>query len=254
MTLSFAAAGDPALPDGSPGSGVDPASIPSSVTYTAEGAHTASGTVRDRAGNTSAAASRTVRVESSPPTASIACPGAPVVQDSTATAAWTASDTGSGLAGPSSGSIALATGNIGTFTVTTPAITDRVGHVAAPASCTYTVIYDWDGFLDTVVNPPRYNRVDAGDTVPVMFSLNGNRGLSVLSGTPTTAPAGGCNGSRQEVPWTLPSGWSPTLQYFSQYDVYLWAFRTQASWRNTCRELVVRLADGTTHRAIFRFK
>ncbi|HEX2087467.1 MAG TPA: PxKF domain-containing protein [Solirubrobacteraceae bacterium] len=254
VTVSFAGAGDPDLPDGSPGSGVDPASVPSPVTYSTAGAHTAAGTVRDRAGNTSAAGSRVVRVDTAAPSVALACPATDVAQDSPAVATWTATDAGAGVSGAASGSVALATGTIGTFTATGPAVTDRVGHTAAAATCSYRVIYDWDGFLTTVSNPPRYNRAQAGDVVPVMFSLNGDRGLGVLSGTPATIASTACNGQRDDVPWTLPAAWSPGLEYYAQYDAYLWPFRTQASWRNTCRELVVSLADGTTHRAVFRFR
>ncbi|HEV2815594.1 MAG TPA: LamG-like jellyroll fold domain-containing protein [Solirubrobacteraceae bacterium] len=254
VTLGFAGTGDPDLPDGSAGSGVDPASVPASVTYTTTGSHAATGTVRDRAGNTSPSASRTVRVDASAPTAAITCPATDVVQDSATTASWTASDTGSGLAGAASGTVALNTAAIGTHTVSTPQIRDRVGHVAVAATCTYRVIYDWTGFLDPVTNGPRYNRVDAGEIVPIMFSLNGNRGLGVLAGTPASVTSGGCNGQREDVSWTLPASWTAGLEYYAQYDLYLWPFRTQASWRNTCRQLTVALNDGTTHSTIFRFR
>src|SRR5207244_10432985 len=58
VKVSFAGNGDPALADGSAGSGVDPASIPAAVTKTASG--TVSGSVKDLAGNVSAAGSMPV--------------------------------------------------------------------------------------------------------------------------------------------------------------------------------------------------
>jgi hypothetical protein len=253
VTVSFAGAGDPALPDGSPGSGVDAASVPSPVTFATAGTHVASGTVRDRAGNTSPSASRTVRVDTTAPAAAITCPTDDVVQDSSRTAAWTASDTGSGLAGAASGTVPLNTASVGTRTASAPEVRDRVGHVAPAATCSYRVIYDFGGFFDPVSSTV-YNRVDAGEIVPVMFSLNGNRGLGVLAGTPATATVSGCNGQRNDVSWTLPATWTAGLEYYAVYDAYLWPFRTQGSWRNTCRELVVSLDDGTQHRATFRFR
>jgi hypothetical protein len=195
-----------------------------------------------------------VRVDTSAPTATITCPATDVVQDSSATASWSASDTGSGLSGAASGTVALATGAIGTHTATAPAVTDRVGHAAAAATCTYRVIYDFTGFLDPVTSGPEYNRVDAGEIVPVMWSLNGDRGLGILAGTPTTVSSSGCNGQRNDVAWTLPASWTAGLEYYAQYDIYLWPFRTQSSWRNTCRQLTVMLNDGTTHTAVFRFR
>jgi hypothetical protein len=254
VTLTFSGAGDPDLPDGSPGSGLDPASVPAAATYSTAGSYTASGTVRDRAGTTSSSASRTVRVDTSAPSAAITCPAANVVQDSSATASWTASDTGSGLAGAASGTVALATGAIGTHTASPPEVRDRVGHVAPSVTCSYRVVYDWTGFLDPVTSGPEYNRVDAGEVVPVMWSLNGNRGLGVLSGTPATIASSGCNGQRNDVSWTLPASWAAGLEYYAQFDLYLWPFRTQSSWRNTCRQLTVTLNDGTSHTAIFRFR
>ncbi len=203
VTVSFAGAGDPALPDGSPGSGADPATVTAPVTFSTAGSHTATGTLRDRAGNASPSTSRTVRVDTTAPTAAIACPAADVLQDASATAAWTAADTGSGLAGAASGTVALATGSVGTFTVAAPVIRDRVGHVAPAASCTYRVIYDFAGFNAPLVNPPDVNQVDGGDVAPVIFRLNGDRGLGVLAGEPTTAPSG-CGGKKENVDWTLP--------------------------------------------------
>ena len=250
VTVSFTGGSDPALPDGSPGTGLDPSSV-AAVTLSSQGIQTASATPRDQAGNAGSAVSLTVRVDRSLPTAALTCPASPVVQDSAATASWTASDTGSGLSGPASGTVALDTSTIGTRTASSPAITDRVGHTAATVSCTYRVIYDWTGFLDPVQNPSTVNDIDAGDIAPMIFSLNGDRGLGVISGTATVSS--GCGGRKEDVAWTLPATWT-TLQYLPQYDVYVWPFRTQASWRGTCRTLTITLADGTTHSATFRFQ
>ena len=60
-----------------------------------------------------------------------------------------------------------------------------------------------------------------------------------------------CSGKKSTVDWTLPSTWTG-LRYIA--GTYVWAFRTQAAWRNDCRELTVALDDGTTHTATFRFK
>ena len=250
VTVSFTGS-DPALPDGSPGSGVDPASV-ADQTFATHGTHTATATPRDRAGNVGNAVSRTVRVDATDPVVTIDCPSSPVVQDDSEEADWDASDTGSGLATAASGDVDLDTSAIGIRTATSPVARDRVGHTATD-TCTYTVIYDWDGFYEPVFNPGTVNDVDAGLIVPMIFSLNGDRGLSVLAGTPTTAPSS-CGGTKRDVDWTLPPTWPTGLQYLSQYEVYLWPFQTQTSWRNTCRTLTVTLADGTTHRATFRFQ
>ena len=72
-----------------------------------------------------------------------------------------------------------------TFTVRT---SDKAGN-AASKSVSYTVGYDFDGFLWPLVNPPRVNRWKAGIPVPVRFSLGSYRGsVPVASGYPKVAP------------------------------------------------------------------
>ena len=163
VTVSFTGT-DPALPDGSPGSGVDPASV-SAQTFSSHGTFTASATPRDRAGNTGNTVSRTVRVDATDPVVTMDCPSSAVVQDDNEEADWDATDTGSGVATASSGDADLDTSAIGTHTATSSVARDRVGHTAT-GTCTYTVIYDWTGFLDPVFNPSTVNDVDAGDHRP----------------------------------------------------------------------------------------
>ena len=67
-------------------------------------------------------------------------------------ATWTATDVGgSGVNGPASGSVRLATSSIGTHTAAVAAGTeqDTVGHPPEAAMCYYTVIY-FDGFFRPV--------------------------------------------------------------------------------------------------------
>ena len=72
VTLTFADGGDPALPDGSPGAGFDPASAPAAQTFSTTGTHTVTGAIRDRAGNLSGAASRSVQVDADAPRLTVA--------------------------------------------------------------------------------------------------------------------------------------------------------------------------------------
>ncbi len=75
VTVSFADNGDPALTDGSSGSGVDPASISAPSAFNTDGSHQASGAVSDFAGNSSPTASLTVQVDASAPTLEVELPG-----------------------------------------------------------------------------------------------------------------------------------------------------------------------------------
>jgi hypothetical protein len=44
------------------------------------------------------------------------------------------------------------------------------------------------------------------------------------------------------------------LTYKTETDRYTYAWKTEAAWAGTCRVLVVKLNDGTYHRAYFRFE
>ena len=136
VVVSFTAGADPG-PDGS-GSGVDPATVPAPKTFASTGSHTATGTVRDLAGNTSAAASITLKVDADAPLVSIACPTS-VGQGAVAAAHWTATDLGSGLVTPAAGDVVLDTAAAGAHTAVAPTAGDSVGHTAAGVSCSYTV-------------------------------------------------------------------------------------------------------------------
>jgi hypothetical protein len=135
VSLSVSAT-DPALADGSAGSGVDPASVPAGASRSSTGALTVGGAVRDLAGNTSAAATRTVDVDAAAPSVALACPSSAYVGD-TAQATAIATDVGSGLAGDAAGTVAIDTATAGTKTVSYTA-TDRVGH-ATTKSCSTVV-------------------------------------------------------------------------------------------------------------------
>ncbi len=136
VEVSFAANGDPALSDGSPGSGVDPSSVPSPQTFATDGSHTASGTVSDFAGNISEPGTLTVQVDASPPTLEITCPSS-VTVGASASATVTASDAQSGLAVDPSGTVPIDTSKAGPQTVTRTAL-DNVGHETTK-SCTTEV-------------------------------------------------------------------------------------------------------------------
>ena len=47
---------------------------------------------------------------------------------------------------------------------------------------------------------------------------------------------------------------SSTLSYDASTDTYTYVWKTEKPWAGTCRQLVVKLKDGTFHRAIFKFK
>ncbi len=107
----------------------------------------------------------------------------------------------------------------------------------------------FSGFFAPLKNMPAVNVVNAGSTVPIKFSVGGYFGLQILSGTPTSIPAQCGSGPEATMRPTPVMRDGLTASGFS----YTYAWRTNASWAGSCRKLIVTLADGSTHEAMFRF-
>jgi len=267
VTVSFTDNGDPDLEDGSVGSGV--ASVTAAQTYNTSGSHTATGTASDAAGNVSAQTSLTVQVDASAPSVAFTdCPAAPLILGSSASASWQASDLESGLASAASGSVPLDTSSVGGKAIDSPEATDNVGHTAT-ATCAYSVIYEWTGFLRPVDNKDAdgnyiLNVVKAGSAVPVKFKLGGDQGLAIFaqagingSGDPTYYPTSktitcGSSAEVDAIESVVTAGGS-SLHYDASAETYTYVWKSDRGWAGTCRQLVVKLDDGTYHRANFKF-
>ena len=108
------------------------------------------------------------------------------------------------------------------------------------------------GFFRPIHNLPAVNLMKAGRAVPVMFSVEGARGLGVLQPNSPTSVQVSCNATASEraVQETVKSDASQLRAAGSTY-VYIW--KTRSEWEGTCRKLVVTLIDGSAHEALFRF-
>ena len=204
----------------------------------------------DQAGNRASATSTYQVVDRTPPSISITTPADHAVytlgQSVPADYACADQPGGSGLAscsGPVAAGAAIDTSSVGdkTFTVTA---TDGAGNVAH-ASRSYSVVYDFSGFLSPVSAAyPATNSLPAGEAVPFKFRLHGNRGLDVLAaGSPVWAPCGS----------GVTSPAQGTLSYNASNDRYTYLASTDKAWSGTCRDLVLTLRDGTAHRARIAF-
>ena len=132
-------------------------------------------------------------------------------------------------------------------------VTDDAG-LTAVDSATVNVVYHFAGFFQPVDNLPALNLVSAGRAVPVKFSLNGDQGLSIFAaGYPSSEPIA-CDASEpvDSVGETLTAG-NSSLAYDAATDTYTYVWKTDKSWANTCRQLVIKFNDGTFQRANFRF-
>ena len=102
---------------------------------------------------------------------------------------------------------------------------------------------------------PAINEVKAGRAIPVKFSLGGDQGLDIFrSGYPKSMPmACDSTDSVDAIVQTL-SDKSSHLTYDATTDTYTYVWKTDRSWVDTCRQLVVKLNDGSTeHVANFTF-
>ncbi len=125
----------------------------------------------------------------------------------------------------------------------------------ATGSFTVSVLYNFLGFFQPVDNPPFVNMANAGSAIPVKFSLSGNKGLNIFAaGYPVSQQIACVSGAPLAViEQTITAGGS-SLSYDPTFDQYVYVWKTDKSWKGTCRQLILNLNDGTTHAANFQFK
>jgi hypothetical protein len=249
VTVSFVAGSDPALPDGSDGSGVDATTPPQ--TYEETGPFTATGTSADLAGNTSATATLTGAVDATPPVVAVVPGSTQFVLGSTATVEWTASDEGSGLKTPASGVVTLDTSSVGPKTVTLPVAEDNVGNLSAAVTFEYSVVYDFTGFFQPL-DMEKPNVAKAGSAIPVKFSLGGDQGLDIFAKEPTFRVTGSAAGGDEVESYVTAS--NSSLKYDAEAGQYVYVWKTDKAWAGKSGLLEVHLADGTVKVVEISFK
>lgn len=115
--------------------------------------------------------------------------------------------------------------------------------------------YVFNGFFAPVDNLPILNVAKAGSAIPVKFGLGGYQGLGIFApGYPISHPAS-CDaaGTPDVIETTVTAGGSG-LSYAAGADRYTYVWKTSKSWAGSCRQLVVKLVDGSYHYANFKFK
>jgi hypothetical protein len=141
VTVTFLDNGDPALADGTAGSGVDKRTLLAPATYKTSGIFVATEQIADFAGNQSLTTSLTIRVDATPPVITLTCPTSSK-RNRIAYATFTAYDLESGLATPATGYIRLdtsvKTNGYRASKVVSVDARDNVGHVST-ATCSYEV-------------------------------------------------------------------------------------------------------------------
>ncbi|MCB0106192.1 MAG: PxKF domain-containing protein, partial [Caldilineaceae bacterium] len=243
--------------DNAGGTGIDPANCTTSSVSSGEGTLTLNAICKDVAGN-QGNASYTVQIDKTAPVVTVTgvSDGATYALGSVPTAACSSSDALSGVT--TEATLSLTGGNpdgTGSFTATCSGAIDNAGN-SGSTSVTYSVLYNWSGFFQPVDNLPTVNTVNAGQAIPVKFSLGGDYGLNIFaSGYPASqvvSCGGGGGGSTSPIEETITAGAS-SLQYDPSTQHYIYVWKTDKAWAGSCRQLIVRLIDGTEHIALFQF-
>jgi hypothetical protein len=117
---------------------------------------------------------------------------------------------------------------------------------------TYSVVYEFDGFMWPVRNTPSVNRWKAAVPVPIRFSLHGFRGARPeADGYPRSNRCGG--GDVEQIARARAAKKQPAFRYDRHSDQYVMVWKTERKWMGTCREFVLKLDDGSVHVAQFQF-
>jgi hypothetical protein len=200
------------------------------------------------------------QTDSTAPTITISSPtdGAVYLLGQSVAASYACQDEqgGSGLAsctGTVATGTSIDTASVGSHTFSVQAA-DNAGNTASK-SVSYQVVYNWSGFFQPIDNLPTVNSVKAGSAIPVTFSLGDDYGLSIFAaGYPKVQQAACASGAAtDEVEQTITVGASG-LSYDAATEQYSYTWKTDKKWAGTCRQLVVRLIDGSEHSASFQFR
>jgi len=224
--------------------------MPMALVYTEGAKQVFTGKCVDKVGNVGMTAytAYPISIDKTPPTLSPSVSPNAVVLGGAATASANATDALSGVAAQSCG--AVVTSSVGSKSVNCTA-TDKANNTST-RSAVYTVLYPFTGFVGLNA-PPALNAARAVGSTAVKFSLGGNRGLTVLAAGSPTSQAISCL-TMAAASTALKAPTAGSLTYTTTTNTYAYTWTTDKAWVGTCRQLAVKLADGTEHKANFQFK
>ncbi|MEV6860062.1 PxKF domain-containing protein [Streptosporangium subroseum] len=191
-----------------------------------------------------------VTVDLTKPTISLTRPtdGAVYTLGKDATASYRCKDNLSGVAtcvGTVRDGKSLGTSTVGFHEFTVNAA-DRAGNTVSQ-KVTYQVVYRWHAYFPETMNGK------AGSAVPIKFSLDGYHGTRVFApgypaSQPVTCDTGKPTGPAEPTRNQEHSG----ISYKDGQYNYVW--KTDKSWSHTCRQLQLKLNDGSSHFTTIRLK
>ncbi len=207
-------------------------------------------TCRDKAGNIGRdQVSGSINIDKTAPTIAPTVSPNPVVLGGTATVSPNASDALSGVG--SAGCRPVETSSVGRKSLSCFAL-DKAGNETFQL-VDYIVAWPFTGFVG--LNPaPALNPAKTGGSIQVKFSLGGDRGLAILAAGSPTSQAMSCGASTAAATsLKAPAVAASSLSYNARTDTYTYDWKTEKSWAGTCRQLTVKLVDGTERTLNFQF-
>ncbi|MFO1395520.1 MAG: choice-of-anchor C family protein [Burkholderiales bacterium] len=137
----------------------------------------------------------------------------------------------------------------GNYSVTQACFAGNALYTSAMLNASPSCDYQFAGFFPPVSNPPSVNSVNSGQSIPVKFSLGGDRGSAVLAAGSPASQVANC---ATFAPTGPLEPLSPELEV-DDGGQYKFNWKTDKSWKGTCRVLVLTLNDGSVYRANFNF-
>ncbi|MET9347724.1 PxKF domain-containing protein [Streptomyces termitum] len=116
-----------------------------------------------------------------------------------------------------------------------------------------TPAFPFTGFFAPVRNAPAVNSVNAGRSIPIKFSLDGDKGLNILAASSPTSRQTACDGTAAD-PVETGAATTSGLTYDTATDTYTYVWKTDRTWAGTCRTFHLGLSDGSDHIAHFKFQ
>ena len=207
-------------------------------------------TCRDKAGNIGREqVSGSINIDKTSPTLAPTVSPNPVLLNSTATVSPNATDAVSGVG--SSACRPVETTSVGRKSLECFAL-DKAGNQRFQL-VDYIVAWPFTGFVGLNA-APALNTAKTGGSIQVKFSLGGNRDLAILAAGSPTSQAMSCGASAAAVTsLKAPAIAASSLSYNARTDTYTYDWKTDKSWAGTCRQLTVKLIDGTERRLNFQF-
>ena len=146
------------------------------------------------------------------------------------------------------------TATVGSKTFTVSAAS-TAGNTASKTH-TYSVLYPFSGFFTPVDNYPTLNVVPqpAGRANQLLrFSLGSDEGLDIFAhGYPLSKNVACPSQFPTDVVEDVAPA-EPSNLIYTGNGKYTYSWKTEKTWKGTCRELNLKLKDGSDHKALFQF-